>query len=197
MTTLWIALGMSGTALPLVLLALLAAIACLSLGVLTIRGRIRRRTGAITIGLVLVVFLLISALGSATVAQADPIDCAQASSGSGASLSITQTSTLEGLGPNRAPLPITGRVANESDTATLFVAAITVTIDSVTRDPRAPAGTCDASDYVLKNPRMLVGETLAPGHSAPFSGASLGFRNDPSAQDPCQGAVVHLLYQSE
>jgi hypothetical protein len=109
------------------------------------------------------------------------------------SLTITQTSVMQGLAPGVAPVPITGIVANISDDSTV-ITAIAVEITGVITAPGAAPGVCDASDYVLLNSLMPVGRTLGPGGWTEFAGASIGFNNKSTNQDTCQGATIELLY---
>lgn len=109
-------------------------------------------------------------------------------------LTITQTSTMDNLAPEVAPAEITGLVMNNGPDST-YITAIAVEIVGVVRRVGASAGTCDATDYVLLDERMYVGQTLeANGGSAVFDGATIGFNNKTSRQDACQGATVELRY---
>jgi len=112
-------------------------------------------------------------------------------------LTITQTSTMRGLAPGVEPKDITGLVVNNGPDDT-FITAIVVDIVGVERASGAVAGRCDASDYVLLDVRMPVGQALAPyGGSTTFTGASIGFKNKPAKnQDACQGATVRLRYRT-
>jgi hypothetical protein len=110
------------------------------------------------------------------------------------SLTITQTSTMTGIAPGVAPRPITGVVVNNGPDDT-FVAVVWVRISSVVKASGARAGSCDATDYVLLDPRMRVQKLLAPsGGSAAFGGARIGFTDKSTNQDACQRASVNLLY---
>jgi hypothetical protein len=100
---------------------------------------------------------------------------------------------MEGLAPGIAPADITGLVVNNGPDST-FIAAIEVEITSITTHPRSPAGRCDATDYALSDPRMTVGQTLGPGVSTTFAGASIGFSNKSSNQDACKRATIDLRY---
>jgi len=110
------------------------------------------------------------------------------------SISVIQTSTLEGLAPGVAPVAITGLIINNGPDSTV-IAAVDVEITAVTRAFDAAPGSCGPSDYVLLNPRMMVGRTLAAsGGSTNFAGASIGFNDTTANQDACQRATVTLLY---
>jgi hypothetical protein len=109
-------------------------------------------------------------------------------------LTVTQTSTMEGLAPGIAPVPITGYVVNNGPDST-HIDVVTVEITSVTTAAGMPAAACDATDYRLLHTTMAVDRTLDPdGGSAAFSGASIGFADKPVNQDACQRATVHLRY---
>jgi LPXTG-motif cell wall-anchored protein len=110
------------------------------------------------------------------------------------SLTITQTSTMDDLRPGAEPKPIAGIVVNNGPDDT-FVTAIVVSIEAVDRSDDAVPGRCDATDYVLLDVHMPVGETLGPyGGTAVFKGAAIGLTNKSTNQDACQGATVTLRY---
>jgi hypothetical protein len=110
------------------------------------------------------------------------------------SFTIVQTSTMTGLAPGVIPAAITGTITNRGATSTV-VTSVTVHIAAVT-EAVAAAGTCDASDYILLNADMPVGQTLAPGESADFAGAQIGFNDKTVNQDACRRAFVSLSYVS-
>ena len=106
---------------------------------------------------------------------------------------ITQTSTLDGLAAGVASHRIAGVITN-TGTRALRIDSITVSISRVTKAPAAAAGSCSARDYLLTVNRMRVRATIAPGASAKFTGASLGFANSTQNQDACKNATVSLRY---
>lgn len=166
--------------------------ACLVLGLLVLlasRASSRRRallTG--TAILVLAVALVAPTGGSA---QAASSTCSSTAENS---LTVAQTSTMEGLAPGIAPVAITGTVTNDgADSTTVFV--VVVEIRSITRASGAAPGSCDPSDYVVVGSRMTVNRTLAPhGGMTTFHGASIGFAESSRNQDACKLATVHLHY---
>ena len=175
-------------------LAVAAVILVAGIGLLLLaRNRRRLRTALLVALLLPAVVIGVGSVGMPA-AQAATIGCV-ADPGAGNSLTITQTSTMSGLAPNRIPAPITGLVTNNGADDTV-ITEIVVSIFAVTKAPGATAGSCDASDYLLVSPRMPVGLPLAAGGSAAFSGASIGFRDKVSNQDACKGATVALLYTS-
>jgi hypothetical protein len=151
--------------------------------VLLARRRPGRRKALIAVLLMGVIVATGAGLSPSAPASATLVDC----------LEVTQTSVNDGLAPDAPPTAITGLVVNRSAYET-HVFSVKVEITSVTVNGAAPAGTCDASDYVLLNAVMPVDRLLGPEGSAPFAGASIGFTNTSTNQDACQGAVVHLLY---
>jgi LPXTG-motif cell wall-anchored protein len=170
-------------------LLLIIALACLVVGAaLAAVARRRRRAPATLVAVLLLGAAVLLGPGAAPPAAA--VDCVAA----GNSLTVTQTSTMEGLAPGIAPVPITGRVVNNGADST-YIDAVTVEITSVSTAPGTPAAACDASDYLLLDTTMAVNQTLGPdGGSAAFSGASIGFADKPVNQDACQRATVHLRY---
>ncbi|MFC8801187.1 hypothetical protein ACFT2C_25935 [Promicromonospora sp. NPDC057138] len=174
-------------------LILIIAIACLVAGAVLLLAAARgRRRGATAVVAVLLMGTVV-VLGPGSAATAATTDCDSSDN----SLTVTQTSTMEGLAPGVAPAPITGRVVNNG-TDSAYVAAVAVEITHVTAEPGAPAGACSAADYRVIDTTMTVGKTLGPGGSAPFAGASIGFADQATDQatdqDACQRATVHLLY---
>ena len=169
-------------------LILILAAVCLALGTILLVLS-RRRKGASTALAILLVASAAVALTPGTPAQAADSDCVTGNN----SLTITQTSTMQGLAPGIAPVAVTGLVVNNSSDST-YITAVDVEISSVTRRPGSSPGTCDASDYVLVGTRMPVGRTLGPGGSTSFAGASIGFHNKTTNQDSCRNATIRLLY---
>jgi hypothetical protein len=171
-------------------LILIIAVACLVAGAVFLlvaaRGRRRGATALVAVLLMGTVVLL----GPGSVVTAAATDCVSPDDNS---LTVIQTSTMAGLAPGVAPAPITGRVVNNGTDST-YVAAVAVEITHVTAEPGAPAGACSAADYRILDTTMTVGETLGPGGSASFAGASIGFADQATDQDACQRATVHLLY---
>jgi LPXTG-motif cell wall-anchored protein len=170
-------------------LFLLVAIGCLVLGMLALLASRRRRTRAAAL------VMILSMVGAAFAISPEPPATAETSNceTTETSLTVVQTSTMNGLAPGRAPVAITGRVVNNSTDST-YLTAVEVEITSVSTRPGSRPGPCDVSDFYLLNTRMLVERTLGPGGSSPFTGASIGFRNKSTNQDACQRAVIHLLY---
>ena len=171
------------------------AIACLVIGAVLLLLTRRQGGRVVTIALLLLVG---GAAGSITTAPpalaggdavaVDP-DCLPADN----SLTIYQTSVMEGLAPGIAPVAITGVVSNNGTDGTDII-AIDVEITGVLTAPGSAPGVCEASDYLLLNSRMPVGRTLAPGGSTAFGGAAIGFNNKSTNQDACKSSTILLLY---
>ena len=182
------------TGLDAPVMAVLAiAVGCLlvGLGMLVVRRQRGRTAPTLMMLLILGCGAAIGLIPSAP-ALASPSDCGT----SGAAnnwLTITQTSTMEGLAPGVAPADITGLVVNNGPDST-FITAIAVEIVEVITEPAARPGTCDATDYTLLDPRMPVNRTLGPGGSTTFRGASIGFSDKSTNQDACKHATIHLRY---
>ncbi len=172
-------------------LLVLTTLVLLTVGTLALVLARSRRAGRSAVLLVLLLVGAGLAVAPAAPAQAATSDCVTTEG----SLTLTQTATLAGLAPGVAPVAITGLIQNTGSDSTT-IAAVDVAITSVTTGPAVPAsaGTCDPDDYVLLGTRMPVGQTLEPGGSAPFAGASIGFSNKTTNQDACQGATIHLRY---
>ncbi|HWH26860.1 MAG TPA: LPXTG cell wall anchor domain-containing protein [Pseudolysinimonas sp.] len=142
-----------------------------------------------------IVVALLLVAGGALVGISGPSEAAQAAGP--CTLTITQTSTMSGLAPDRAPEAITGTVTNNgTDDTTIH--AVVVSIASVTMAPEWAASTtpCVASDFTLLNPTMVMDVTLPPGGTATFGGASIGFRDGVTNQNSCKGSTVHLSYST-
>jgi hypothetical protein len=179
-------LAMTGATFPFQLLGAVGVVLVV-IGIAVVLGRRRSRA--------VVVLAALLALGGLTVSLVSPSESARAAGT--CSLTITQLSFHSGMAPNIAPDPIDGLVTNNGTDETT-IRAIIVRIASVIKapGPGTPAGTCDARDFLLLDPMMVVGVTLAPGGSVAFSGASIGFRDGPTNQNACKGSTVLLSYST-
>ncbi len=181
-------LAATGADSNLVLLLVIATVLLIA-GTALVLARRKRGGAARATLLVILLLAAVFTLVPAPPALAAGSDCASANN----TLTVTQTSVMEGLAPGTPPTAITGLVRNNGNDSTR-ITAVLVEITSVTLSPGAPAGDCSVSDYVLREPLMPVGAMLSPGGSTPFAGASIGFFNKTTNQDACQYATVHLLY---
>jgi hypothetical protein len=112
-------------------------------------------------------------------------------------ITVAQTTGASNLAPGHAAETLSGTVTNPVGSANNFyVTKVTASILSVTKAAGAVAGTCDSTDYTLSTPDMTVGQDLAPGASANFSGATLAFFNKSAPQDQCKGATVVIKYDA-
>jgi hypothetical protein len=109
--------------------------------------------------------------------------------------SVVQVSVITDLAPG---VPAVGIEAVGTNTASssIFVQMVVVRIASVTKAPLAAAGTCDATDYVVGSPDMLVNDDVTPGESVELTGSTIAFNSGTSNQDACKGATVHLSYDA-
>lgn len=187
-------LGVTGLdGLAMLVAAVLAA--CLIIGgVILVRTR-RRPLGVgagTAMALMLVAALSLGTLGASPAVAADCPPSTPSPSPTDA-LRIDQTSTIFGMRPGVAPAPIEGTITNRTGEE-LFVTDVVVSISGVTLSPDAAPGTCTADDYVLLDSTMPVNQMVPPFGSVNFSGASIGFVDQPWNQDACKGATVHLAY---
>ena len=124
-----------------------------------------------------------------------------AETGDTSSLTVVQTSVVTDLRPGGPAQGLSGDFDNPVANGPVFVTAVTVSIGDVTQAQDAQ-GTCDATDYLLSNPVMDVGQTVQTGTGTGTWGglgdqATIQF-NDKSGtnQDGCKGATVTLDYVS-
>jgi hypothetical protein len=199
---------LAATGVPVLgLVALAAVVVLVGIVVLLVAG-LRRPRGGVAVGLVALLVVAGWSAHQPGARASSPSSCAtqggSGSTGGGGSgidsasagkLVITQTSLDADLGPGRPAEPLVGLVVNHGSSATV-ITTITVTIASVAKAPGAAVGPCDATDYVIVDPVMPVGRTVAAGGSTTFRGATIGFRDKDTDQDGCQGARVALLYTS-
>lgn len=110
-------------------------------------------------------------------------------------LVVRHATSLLPMYPGDAAQTISGNFDNPN-TGPVYVGTVTARIVSVVKGTGAPAGTCDASDYVLANAAMPVYAEVPPGTaSGSWSGATIRFNDKPATnQDACQGATVNLAY---
>ncbi len=185
--------GLDG--IPLLVAAILA-VCLIVVGVILVRSRRRERAAG---GVVAVTLLIVATLCAGTLSASPAVaaDCPTSTSTPTPTptdaMTINQTSVVFGLAPDVAPVSINGIVTNNTDQE-IFVTDVVVSIVGVTLSPGAAPGTCTAADYVLINPQMPVNQMLAAFGTLAFSGASIGFVNQPWNQDACQNATVELLY---
>lgn len=178
---------LADTGAPQLWLIVVIAFACLITGAVLVIRRYRIGPAA---SLVLGVLLV----GSAMILPIQPAlastpDCSTPDN----AVDVIQTSTMQGLGPEIAPVPITGEVTN-AGAVSMYITTVDVEIMSITVQQDSVTERCDPTDYVLLDRQMPVNHTLGIGQSTTFAGATIGFSNKPTSQDACQNATVHLHY---
>ena len=116
-----------------------------------------------------------------------------ATSAGAADLTVSETNPVSNMFPGDEAQELSGTVTNNAVNAA-YVAKVVASISSVTKATGA-TGTCDATDYTLADPTMLVGQDVPAGDFVNFSGATIQFNNKADAnQDGCKGATVNLTY---
>ena len=181
-------LAFTGSGIQIGLLVTVAILCVVAGGVTLLMTR--RRGRAVTLTILVMLCGAGMSITTTSPAQADGVpDCPPAHN----SLTVIQTSVMQGLAPGSTPLAIAGTVSNNGTDST-DILAVKVEIVGVVDDLGSAPGSCEMNDYYLLDPLMPVGRTLAPGGSTTFSGASIGLRNTPTNQDSCQGATIELLY---
>ena len=118
-----------------------------------------------------------------------------AATGTTADITAVQISTVSDMRPGDSAQTLSGNFDN-ANSGPVYVATVTAAIASVDKDPGAPAGTCDASDYTLANAVMTVGAEVPAGNGkGAWTGATLKFNDKAGTnQDACKGATVNLTY---
>jgi hypothetical protein len=111
-----------------------------------------------------------------------------------ADLTVTPAAAPTDMAPGVAAEPLSATVLNNAVNKAQ-VSKVIVSITGITQAGGA-VGTCTASDYTLSGATMTTGAAeLAHNASTTFTGASIGFNDDPAVnQDGCKGATVALHY---
>lgn len=120
-----------------------------------------------------------------------------ADTGTNTPITVVQTSVLTDLAPGVAPQTLSGNFNNPND-GSVFVASVTVSIDSVVDALGEPAVGCEADDYVITDATMTVNANVPSGSGVgSWSGATIAFVNEAAEnQDGCKNATVNLVYTS-
>lgn len=116
-----------------------------------------------------------------------------AATGTNAALTVVQTSTVTAMAPGDSAQSLNGTFLNPN-TGPVYVGTVTASIASVTKDPGAVAGTCDATDYTLANAAMTINAEALANDTSTWSGATIKFNNKATNQDQCKLATVNLAY---
>jgi hypothetical protein len=116
-----------------------------------------------------------------------------ATTGSGQSLTVNQTSVVTGLGPGVAPAELSGDFDNPNKDF-VHVASVTAKLAGVTTVKETD--TCGVQDYHIDNATMPVNAIVPAGNGVSgWGGADLSFVNDPVRdQNGCKGATVTIDY---
>lgn len=117
-----------------------------------------------------------------------------ASTGTTESITVNQTSTVEGMGPGVAAQPLSGNFDNDND-GPVFVSTVTAAIGTIT----GGGPTCEATDYTLTNPVSDVNAQIPAGTGVGSWGTTdtptIAFNNKPAEnQDDCKNASVEIVY---
>jgi hypothetical protein len=118
-----------------------------------------------------------------------------ASTGNVGALTVVQTSSITGLAPGLSAQTLSGTFQNPNS-GPVYVTSVSVTISSVVKAVGAPAGTCDATDYVITGSPLAIGAEVLADDSSTWSGPQIAFVNKASNQDGCKGATVNLAYSA-
>ena len=109
-------------------------------------------------------------------------------------LSANQLTVLIAMYPGDDAQTISGDFSN-SNSGPIHVNTVTASIASVVKANNAPAGTCDATDFVVGSATMTVNKEIPVGTGvSSWTGATIRFNNKTVNQDACKGATVNLAY---
>jgi len=116
-----------------------------------------------------------------------------ASTGNVSGITVVQTSVVTGLAPGLPAQTLSGTFLNPNS-GPVYVSSVSVSISSVVKAGGAPAGTCDATDYVITGSPLTINAQVLADDSTTWSGPQIAFVNKASSQDACKGATVNLAY---
>lgn len=125
-----------------------------------------------------------------------------ATAGTDSGVTITQTSTVTGLRPGGAAVPLDFKITNGSvGSVRQYITSVVITKGAVTKAVGAPAGACTAADFIVVQPSITPadlpgGDTAYPSAGATGTGASIALDNTSSNQDGCKGASIALTYNA-
>jgi len=110
-------------------------------------------------------------------------------------LSVNQTADLGPVSPGVPAQTLSGTFDNINGQP-VRVSTVRVSIAKVIKAPGAAAGTCDASDFILRDRSIKVGTDVPSGRgTGSWAGGTVAFNNKPGVdQNACQGATVKLGY---
>jgi hypothetical protein len=140
-----------------------------------------------SIALALVAVLAISA-GAVAYWTTGGSGTGTASTDTTSNVTFTQTSTPSGMYPGGPTKPLDFTITNPG-TSAVKISKVAVSVDSV-----SPAG-CANSNYIIGNPSVTVGQTIAPGvTTSTITGANIKLDETGVNQDVCKGATVTVRY---
>jgi hypothetical protein len=115
--------------------------------------------------------------------------------GTTANVTITQDGSISGLFPGGPEQDIDFTITNPNP-GPVRISTVTITVLSVTKDPGAPAGTCDATDFTVTSPSAINADIPvgATSYTGAVTGAAIEMINKPVNQDACKNATVSLAF---
>ena len=117
-----------------------------------------------------------------------------ATAASNSNVTVVQTSTVTAMQPGDAAQSLNGTF-NNPNSGPAYVGTVTASIASVVKAGGAPAGTCDATDYVLAGAAMGKNAEVPADDTGTWTGATIQFNNKAAVnQDACKGATVNFAY---
>jgi hypothetical protein len=152
----------------------------------------KRRRGFVLLGVIAAVVIAGAAIAYWT---AGGTGTGTGSTSAGTSnVTVNQTKVLSAMFPGDSPQTLSGNFDNTNPGKT-YIGTVTASIASVTKGG-SPAAGCTSADFDLQNAAMTVNAEIAQGTSVgSWSGATIQFKNDPTAnQDACKGVTVNLSY---
>ena len=113
-----------------------------------------------------------------------------ASTGSNASITVNQTSTVSGLAPGLAAQALSGTFDNPN-TSPVYVTSVTATVTGTDQ-----VG-CGATDYTIAGTATVNAQVPAGTSVGSWSGLTIQFNNKTAVnQNACKNAVVSIAYTS-
>lgn len=112
------------------------------------------------------------------------------------SITVKQTSTVEGLFPGGPAAELSGNFDNPNDSG-VFVHQVTATVASVDggSDPVGPA--CGAGDFIVGAPDIVNAEVGPGNDQGSWGPITLQMVDAAYNQENCKNATVHLSYSSD
>lgn len=113
-----------------------------------------------------------------------------AATGSNASITVNQTSTISGLAPGLPAQTLSGTFDNPN-ASPVYVTSVTATVTGTDQ-----AG-CTASDYTIGGTAPVNAQVPAGNSQGTWTGLTIQFNNKSGVnQNVCKGAVVTIAYAS-